>query len=100
MYACGVAIASVISEIVAMLIQIFYLPREFSARQLIKSFFRYLKPTILMAIVILAFDFAVSSTYIIKLVVEIILGGGTYSMCLLLGKDELCWGMLHDILKR
>lgn len=85
--AIGVAIASVISELSATLLQMWYIRKLLCIRELIESIVAYIIPAIIMAISILVTQMIVSSNEIISLFIKAIVGVMMYFSVLLVCRD-------------
>jgi len=91
MGAVGVAIASVISETIATLIQLWDVHNFIKINMLLKYASIYMIPTLVMLVAILACRALVPFDRVFLLLAEVIIGVGAYFAVLLLMKDEIVY---------
>lgn len=93
MASLGVAIASVIAEIIAMIIQIIFLPQTLNKGYVFEASLRYMKPTLLMTIIIITLN-QVNLSHFMQLLLNIIIGGLFYLFWLFFTNDPLFTSIL------
>lgn len=96
MSALGVAIASVIAELLATIIQLYYTKDFIKAGFILKSIGIYLIPSIIMIITILAFR-AILGSGLLGLIIQMLIGIISYFGVLLLRKDETMYFLLMQL---
>ena len=99
--AYGAAIASVLSEILILLLQLVYMKKKdnFKIFPIFKMSLKYLISGIIMFIVVFILGKYLSSN-MFSTAIQIVVGGITYIIMLLLIKDEFVRKILNQIIKK
>lgn len=97
--AVGAAVATIAAESVVTCLEIFFVRDRFSPKYILKSVGNYLLTTAAMAVVLLVcYQFIPSG--VLRLVISVVLGAGTYFLLLILRKDPLLQEMVLSPLKK
>lgn len=97
--ALGVAIASVIAEIVAMIIQLCNLPHDFQKSYMLKPIGHYLLPGISMFLMIILLNQFHLSNFL-QLIIDVFLGVAIYFIILIFIKDKMVMRIFSRIVNR
>ena len=92
----GACVASVISEFIVLSVQFKYVKKEIDIKEIIKLSYKYLFASIIMFIICTIVKMFVS-TGIISIVIQVVLGAITYTIILLILKDENLYMLLDKI---
>lgn len=98
----GAAIGTVIAELSVTIIQLFYVKKEFKFMDIIKESFKYFTSGIIMFIIICIinkFLLMKLSNVVIRIGIDVIVGGVTYFTILLALKDEFTLGLINKVFK-
>ena len=98
MGAFGVAIASVVSESVATIIQYIFVRKDIDISLILRSAISYIIPSIFMMISIYICKIFVGSGGVISLLVQLIVGISVYIVILVIRKDDMVNMLLESIL--
>ena len=96
--AIGASIGTVIAELTVTLVQIYFVKKDFDIRNLFKIAKNYLISSVIMFIICLLIG-NYTNNNLASIVVQVIIGGLTYGICLLIFKDEFIFEMLNKIKK-
>jgi len=92
----GAAISSLISSVLSVLVQFNYMLKQINFKKLWENSFRYLIFSIIMGVIICLFIPNLSSEPSLTLF-QIMLGGGTYFLFLIISKDELLFKLFKQL---
>lgn len=95
-YSCGAAIASVLAECTALLIQIYILKDNFNFLYILKMFIRYLFFGLLMMFVVLFVGSCLSAS-VFSTFVQIFVGAIVYMILLIISKDTIVKFVINEI---
>ena len=94
--AIGASIGTVIAELSVTLIQMYFVRKDFNLKEIFKLAKNYLLSSIVMFIVCVFIGRSINSN-LVSTIVQVIIGGLTYGICLLILKDTFIVEMLDRI---
>lgn len=94
--AIGASIGTVIAELSVTLIQMYFVRKDFNLKEIFKLAKNYLLSSIVMFIVCVFIGRSINSN-LVSTIVQVIIGGLTYGICLLILKDTFIFEMLDRI---
>lgn len=92
----GAVIASVVAECTVTSIEIIILHRSFDVRYALTSFIHYLKPTLVMAVILFVIS-RINLSDFYSLLLELVSAVASYFICLILMKDQLTLNALKKL---
>lgn len=98
----GAAIGTVIAELSVTIIQLFYIRKEFKFKDIIKGIFKYFISGITMFIIILVINKFLLMQYtnvVIRMGIDVIVGGLLYFFILVILKDEFTLSLINKLFK-
>lgn len=98
----GAAIGTVIAELSVTIIQLFYIRKEFKFKDIIKGSFKYFISGITMFIIILVINKFLLMQYtnvVIRMGIDVIVGGLLYFLILVILKDEFTLSLINKLFK-
>ena len=95
----GAAVATLISSLISVVIQYYYLNKQVPLKGLTKYGFKYAADALVMAGCIVAVTLHMKSTALTTLL-QVAIGGAVYGAFLVVTKDTMFWEMLRTVLKK
>lgn len=94
--AIGASIGTVIAELTVTIVQMYFVRNDFNIKKIAKLSKKYIVASIIMFIVCLVVRQVINNN-LISVAVQVIIGGLTYALCLLILKDEFVYEMLNRL---
>lgn len=94
--AIGASIGTVIAELTVTIVQMYFVRNDFNIKKIAKLSKKYIVASIIMFIICLAVGQVINNN-LISVAVQVIIGGLTYALCLLILKDEFVYEMLNRL---
>lgn len=97
--AIGASIGTVIAELTVTLIQMYFVRKDFNLKKVFKIAKNYLISSIVMFIVCVFIGRYINNN-LVSTIVQVIIGGLTYGICLLIMRDKFVFEMLNRVKNR